>query len=148
RVRKNINFTLNMALLKYDFKALLDGLLPGKRGAVAPVGLEPRRELKNLCRKQANLARIVPQLKGARIQRHWAGYVDMTPDFLPVLGKVARPEGLYLATGFSGHGFTVGPIVGKLMAELIVDGKTSLPLHTFRASRFSEEKVSMPRRLM
>ena len=46
----------------------------------------------------------------------------MTPDRHPILGEVPGVRGLYLANGFSGHGFQHAPVVGKLLAEMIVDG--------------------------
>ena len=51
-----------------------------------------------------------------------------------MLGAVPSPKGLIVATGFSGHGFAMGPIAGRLVAELVVDGKPSLDLHGFRFS--------------
>ena len=146
--RKDVTMQLNLNVLRHDFKGLINGLVPGKTGEVVPVGLEPRRNHKNLERKLARLTRLIPRLKGLGLTKTWAGYVDLTPDLLPVIGPVERPKGMYLATGFSGHGFAIGPIVGKIMADLVLEGGTSLPLHTFRPSRFSEEKVPMPRRLV
>jgi glycine/D-amino acid oxidase-like deaminating enzyme len=77
-------------------------------------------------------------LEGLTVERTWAGYIDCTPDMLPVIDKLDRPEGLVLATGLSGHGFGLGPIVGKLVSELIVDTKPSLDLYSLRFSRFIE----------
>ena len=53
-----------------------------------------------------------------------------------------------LATGFSGHGFAMGPIAGRLVAELIVDGKTSLDISGFRFSRFAEGAIGKPRNVL
>jgi hypothetical protein len=65
-----------------------------------------------------------------------------------VLGEVERPRGFILATGFSGHGFAMGPIAGRLVAELIVDGKTSLDIAPFRFSRFAEGAIGRPRNVL
>ena len=86
--------------------------------------------------------------KGIKLTRTWSGFVDMTPDFLPIIGPVDKPKGLYLATGFSGHGFALGPIVGKMMADLVIEGQTSMSIHSFRPSRFAEGRVRVPKRLM
>lgn len=80
----------------------------------------------------------VPRAEPVRIERAWAGYIDMTPDMLPVIDRLAEPEGLVVATGFSGHGFGMGPIVGRLISELIADGEPSLDLAAFRFSRFTD----------
>jgi sarcosine oxidase subunit beta len=66
----------------------------------------------------------VPVLEKARIARGWAGLYEMTPDHHAILGKVPEVEGFILANGFSGHGFQHSPAVGKVLAELIVDGGT------------------------
>lgn len=66
--------------------------------------------------------RVFPPLEEAGLERVWVGLYEMTPDRHPILGPVAGLPGLYLATGFSGHGFQHGPVVGKLLAEMIVEG--------------------------
>jgi len=66
--------------------------------------------------------RVFPPLEGAGLERVWVGLYEMTPDRHPILGPVEGLPGLYLATGFSGHGFQHGPVVGKLIAEMVVDG--------------------------
>jgi glycine/D-amino acid oxidase-like deaminating enzyme len=55
-----------------------------------------------------------------------------------VFGPLPGIEGLVAATGFSGHGFGMGPITGRLMAEVIADGKASLDIGDFRFARFAE----------
>ena len=86
----------------------------------------------------AEIKRIVPATAGAQIAQAWAGYIDMTPDLLPVLDRLERPKGLVLATGFSGHGFGLGPAVGKAVSELVADGRSSLDLSAMRYSRFAD----------
>lgn len=66
--------------------------------------------------------RVFPPLERAGLERVWVGLYEMTPDRHPLLGPVATLPGLYLANGFSGHGFQHGPVVGKLLAEMIVEG--------------------------
>jgi sarcosine oxidase subunit beta len=70
---------------------------------------------------------IMPCLSHARIIRHWAGYYTMTQDNNPLIGKF-KLEGHYLAAGYSGHGFMMGPAIGKSMAELMVKGRSSISL--------------------
>jgi len=67
----------------------------------------------------------VPDLEKARIARGWAGLYEISPDHHAILGKVPEVEGLILANGFSGHGFQHSPAVGKVIAELILEGKAS-----------------------
>jgi len=86
----------------------------------------------------SELRRLLPATATVEIERKWGGYVDMAPDMLPTLDALDQPSGLVLATGFSGHGFGMGPIVGRLISELIQKGKPSLDLHAFRFSRYSD----------
>jgi sarcosine oxidase subunit beta len=68
--------------------------------------------------------RVFPPLERAGIASMWAGLYEMTPDRHPILGRTPV-DGLLVAAGFSGHGFQHAPVVGKLMAELVVDGAAS-----------------------
>jgi glycine/D-amino acid oxidase-like deaminating enzyme len=96
----------------------------------------------------AELQRVLPALPPLGIARSWAGYIDAAPDLVPVLGEVPGLRGFLLATGFSGHGFAMGPIAGRLMSELIVDGKPSLDIAGFRFSRFAEGAIGKPRNVL
>jgi len=95
----------------------------------------------------AALVRL-PLLESAGINRGWAGLYEITPDNNPILGAVPELGGFYLATGFSGHGFMHGPVAGKLIAELILTGQTSidirpLSIERFRAGKVLEEPMTM-----
>lgn len=81
-------------------------------------------------------ALMIPTLANVNLLRMWAGILAMTPDRLPIIGPVDGIEGYLLATGFSGHGFCLGPIVGKLLSEWVVEGKPSMPLDELSLSRF------------
>jgi glycine/D-amino acid oxidase-like deaminating enzyme len=96
----------------------------------------------------AEFVDLFPSLQGLRVERSWAGYIDATPDAIPVLGEVARPKGFIFATGFSGHGFAMGPIAGRIVSEIIVDGKSSLPIDGFRHSRFKEGEMAERRSVL
>lgn len=67
--------------------------------------------------------RVFPPLEDASIEHSWVGLYEMTPDRHPIIGEAPGVQGLYLANGFSGHGFQHAPVVGKLLAELIVEGQ-------------------------
>jgi sarcosine oxidase subunit beta len=68
--------------------------------------------------------RVFPPLADAGIRATWAGLYEMTPDRHPIVGP-SPVEGFFLANGFSGHGFQHAPVVGKLLAEMIIDGHAS-----------------------
>ncbi len=82
------------------------------------------------------LARL-PLLERATIKSGWAGLYEDTPDKHPILGTVDAVAGFVCAAGFSGHGIMHAPATGELIAELIVDGKTSLDISPLRLSRFA-----------
>ncbi len=88
-------------------------------------------------------AQMLPALRSASILRSWAGTLENTPDKVPIIGPVDGIQGYILASGFSGHGFCLGPIAGKVLSELIVDGASSLPLDEFRLSRFAASPASL-----
>jgi len=109
------------------------------------VDVEPEPNLQKVERSREALIELFPSLRGIGIERTWAGYIDATPDAVPVLGEVPTLSGFIFATGFSGHGFAMGPIVGKLMAELILDGKPSVDIYGLRYSRFAEGSLAEAR---
>ena len=80
-----------------------------------------------------------PDFVAATQRGGYGSLYDMTPDGNPILDKSSGVEGLYWAAGFSGHGFKLSPVVGRMVAELVMDGDSrELPIREFRASRFDE----------
>lgn len=83
----------------------------------------------------------LPLLGNVGLVSHWAGLYEVTPDAHPIFGKTPV-KGFYLCAGFSGHGFMHGPIAGKLISEIIIDGKaTSLDISMLDLQRFSEGRT-------
>jgi sarcosine oxidase subunit beta len=80
---------------------------------------------------------LVPRLRHAQIIRTWTGIEGDMPDVLPVIGPSRTTPGLFHAFGFSGHGFQLGPVVGAVLTELILDGATLTPLAAFDIGRFA-----------
>jgi glycine/D-amino acid oxidase-like deaminating enzyme len=84
-----------------------------------------------------------PGFGGAAIRTSYAGCYDVTPDWNPVIG--AGPlDGLFIAAGFSGHGFKISPAVGRLVADLVIEGRSAdprIPEADFRLSRFAENDL-------
>lgn len=77
-----------------------------------------------------------PVFRGAKITQMWAGLMDVTPDAVPVIAPVGSVPGFYLATGFSGHGFGIGPGAGALMADIVTGAKPCVDPAPFRMERF------------
>ena len=85
------------------------------------------------------LARRIPPIADAELATGYAGLYTNTPDSHPVMDRIDGVDGLYLCSGFSGHGFKLSPMVGVLMAELIGSGTaTTMDITPLRFSRFAE----------
>ena len=81
----------------------------------------------------------------AQYSTGYAGLYTTTPDSHPVMDRVEGIDGLYICTGFSGHGFKLSPMVGILMAELMLEGQaTSIDISPLRMSRFREGDLNQP----
>ena len=85
--------------------------------------------------------RRFPPLANASIRRAWAGLYEVTPDANPIIGEASQLPGFFLATGFSGHGFMHGPIVGELFADLILRRQPQIDISSFSLDRFSRTAV-------
>ena len=84
-----------------------------------------------------------PVMEEGCAQGGWAGLYDVTPDWQPVVDRISEVQGFYCAVGFSGSGFKIGPSVGRVMAELVLDGKcTSYDIDLFRHARFQQKHSS------
>lgn len=80
---------------------------------------------------------VFPSLEAASVEHSWVGLYEMTPDRHPIIGEAPGVAGFYLANGFSGHGFQHAPVVGKLLAELIVGGAaTTVDISSLGLDRF------------
>lgn len=98
--------------------------------------LEPRPDHRLLDQVLSAAAAAFPQLAGARSAKRWAGAIDVLPDEIPAIGPVPGIDGLVVATGFSGHGFGIGPAAGKVTAELAAGREPSIDLRAFCPDRF------------
>ena len=85
----------------------------------------------------SSVSSVLPFVSQTPIRRIWGGLLDLTPDALPVLGCIPNIDGLYVAAGFSGHGFGIAPAVGEVMANKILGKKNFISLDAFSFDRFS-----------
>ncbi len=92
----------------------------------------------------AGLKAALPAFSGMKIAERWAGLIDTTPDTVPVISALPKIGGLFLASGFSGHGFGIGPGAGKLMAELVMGGRPCVDPEPFRYSRYFDGSHPRP----
>src|SRR5690606_40065726 len=73
-----------------------------------------------------------PEFAQARVAQSWACYIDVAPDALPVMSAVDAVPRLYLASGFSGHGFGIGPAAGEVMKDLLLGNRPAVDMGAFR----------------
>ena len=98
--------------------------------------LDPEPSLRILARIRANLGKVFPSLAGTEIAESWAGIVETSPDVVPIIGQVGEAAGFHVATGFSGHGFGIGPGAGLALAAMLTGADNPIDLEPFRLSRF------------
>jgi glycine/D-amino acid oxidase-like deaminating enzyme len=100
--------------------------------------LNPIPSARTIARIHSRIGDRVPAFAGVDLLEAWSGMIDALPDLVPVLDRAATIDGLFIATGFSGHGFGIGPAAGKLMAALIHNDSVEYDLNRFRLARFSD----------
>ena len=107
-----------------------------------PEGYNERSSWEFLEEMAAKATWLLPPLGHLRVVRQWAGLYDLTPDRQPILGETQEVPGFFLAVGFSGHGFMIAPMVGRLIAESVVGREPSLPVH-LDLGRFARGELVM-----
>ena len=104
-----------------------------------PDDYNPRSTTDHLQDVWLRLSERLPDIADAEFQTGYAGLYTSTPDLHPVVDKVDGIDGLYICTGYSGHGFKLAPATGVVMAELVLDGEAkSVDITPLRMSRFAE----------
>lgn len=106
--------------------------------------LDPEPITSILDEAAASLKDYYPVFRDMEIADRWAGVIDATPDAVPVMSAIAKLPGFYLASGFSGHGFGLGPGAGKLMADLVTGAKPCVDPEPFRYSRYFDGSNPQP----
>ena len=95
-----------------------------------------------------NLDRVFPQLASSPIVESWAGMIDTSPDVVPIIGQHDETPGFHIATGFSGHGFGIGPGAGKAIAGMLTGRDNGVDLSPFRLSRFFDGTPIRPQSIV
>jgi glycine/D-amino acid oxidase-like deaminating enzyme len=106
--------------------------------------LDPAPMMHMLAPPLADLQKRYPVFSSAKFEEAWAGMIDVTPDAVPVIDRIESWPGLFLATGFSGHGFGIGPGAGKLMADLVTCKAPAVDPTPFRYRRFFDGSIIRP----
>ena len=152
-VRRQMFTTTPLPDLPLDFPFVIDfaqslyfhregaGLLTGMSNPGEKSGfdqnVDPDWELFHM---EAATTRL-PLLENAGLASHWAGLYEVTPDAHPIFGETPL-AGFFVCAGFSGHGFMHGPVSGKLISEIILDGRPlTVDVSMLDLARFSENRL-------
>lgn len=98
--------------------------------------LDPRPSMALVNETLSRARRLMPALRDIPVQASWAGFIDSTPDGVPVIDADCGVPGLVLAAGLSGHGFGIGPGVGHLVADMILGRTPITETVQYRLDRF------------
>ena len=155
------NFLVYQPVLRRDYRATRfrakapsgypDGWGTPRRWAADEVSpfermriLNPAPNMKTLGAVQDGFAAALPGLGRPVLRAAWGGMIDGMPDAVPVVDRVAAIPGLVIATGMSGHGFGIGPGMGRVVADLVAGNNVSHDLSRFRLARFSDGSKTEP----
>jgi glycine/D-amino acid oxidase-like deaminating enzyme len=118
----------------------LDGTSPFERERV----MNPRPAARELREMRAALAAWLPEVAGTGFVETWGGLIEATPDVLPIIGPIDAIGDFYVASGFSGHGFGIGPGAGRLVADMVTGNADAETLRRFRLGRFFDGSPIVP----
>ncbi len=118
----------------------LDGQSPFERERV----LDPKPAARELREMRAALDDWLPGIAGEGFVEAWGGMIEASPDVLPIIGPVQAIGDFYVASGFSGHGFGIGPGAGKLVADMVSGTADAGSLRGFRLDRFFDGSPIVP----
>ena len=105
--------------------------------------LDPKPQPHRIAKLARDFATMFPRLGAVKIKKAWAGMIDTMPDIVPVVDH-APLDGLIVGTGMSGHGFGIGPAMGRILADLAMGRDAGHDMNRFRFNRFTDGTVMVP----
>ncbi|OGK80989.1 MAG: hypothetical protein A2X52_09335 [Candidatus Rokubacteria bacterium GWC2_70_16] len=128
-----LGFTRKLSMKQMRSGAVLVG--GGKRGWGDLVTRASGLAAESMRLGAVDAVEVLPLLARTESTRTWVGLEGLTPDEMPIIDCLVTDRA-YVAAGFCGHGFAIGPVAGRLLAEWLLDGRPSLDLSAFRLERF------------
>ena len=125
----------------YFSQSMRGEIVGGISNARVPPGLDQNSSLRFLGLYARALSRTMPILGDVKILRQWAGCYDITPDGNPLVGDVDEVPGLYLMSGFMGHGFMMAPVMGELFPRWLLHGEEKELFERWNLRRYREGKL-------
>jgi glycine/D-amino acid oxidase-like deaminating enzyme len=98
-------------------------------------------DLDHVARIDGLISHRMPAFNDAQYVAGWTGPYDITPDWNPIVGPVPGAEGVYVATGFSGHGFKLAPTIGEALAQTVLGQEPRLAIDSYEMNRFDQGKA-------
>ncbi len=132
---------MGAASRKLSFKQMQNGTLIIGGALAAKLDFEREKTDINwhqLTESANTVLHFFPQLKDVRIVRAWAGIEGFMPDSIPVISASQTTKNAFHAFGFSAHGFQLSPVIGRIMSQLILDGRSELLIEPFNIDRFNK----------
>ncbi|MCU7960529.1 MAG: FAD-binding oxidoreductase [gamma proteobacterium symbiont of Bathyaustriella thionipta] len=143
RVAPFLEPVIGAASRKLSFKQMQNGTLVIGGAHLAHYNAcdqSTRMDFSKLAESARTVCALFPQLRTVKIVRSWCGLEAFMPDQLPVISASHNSPGIFHAFGFSAHGFQLSPVIGQIMAQLVLDGHSRLPIEAFSIQRFSQTR--------
>jgi len=141
RVQSFLRPVVGLAGRKLSFKQMPSGTVVIGGGYISKLNMEREKTIIDFTQLKISaqtVRDVFPLMKHVPIVRSWAGIEGVLPDQIPVIGPSRNAPQAFHAFGFSGHGFQLSPIIGQILSELIIQGRSSLPIEAFRVGRFAD----------
>jgi glycine/D-amino acid oxidase-like deaminating enzyme len=111
----------------------------GNGRTFVPQGYDPTSRPRDRQKQLQDLARLIPALHNARIERAFAGVMDLIPDLQPVIGLVPGWGNAFICGGLSGHGYMYGPGACQATARLVLEQDAGIDISPYRPERLTEK---------
>jgi glycine/D-amino acid oxidase-like deaminating enzyme len=141
RVQSFLRPVVGLAGRKLSFKQMPSGTVVIGGGYISKLNMEREKTIIDFTQLKISaqtVRDVFPLMKHVPIVRSWAGIEGVLPDQIPVIGPSRNAPQAFHAFGFSGHGFQLSPIIGQILSELIIQGRSSLPIEAFLVGRFAD----------
>jgi glycine/D-amino acid oxidase-like deaminating enzyme len=141
--RKDLALRVNPRVLSQEVGSAWARLRAGRNGQTfAPQGHGPTSKPRDRQKQLRDLQKLIPSIASSRIERTFAGVMDLIRDLQPVIGLIPGWENGFICSGFSGHGYMYGPGACRAIARLIIEGGPGIDIRPYRPERL-DEKLSM-----
>lgn len=137
-IRGDLPFTVDLATGAYIHPEASGGAVVGGTDRDTPASTDSTVDWERSIALLDALVARWPAMADAQLIGGWAGLREMTPDDHAIVGRVAETDGLWVAAGFSGHGFMQAPAIGEAVAQLLMTGTSDIDISALSPSRFAE----------